>query len=101
MLRIRLSKNVYGAPGILYAVFLAAKVRYFLTSNKHVILEVKNTFNVFKDAKRVLDRKQHIGVLESEGFNRDCPKIWKKADGGLLIPSKIRKYVGYRRIESK
>ena len=76
MLRIRPNKKRLRGGGMFYAVFLAPKVKNCTTSNKGVILEVKNSFNAFNDAKRILDRIQHLSVLESK--KKIVAKIGKK-----------------------
>ena len=57
-------KNDYKTGGILYALFLAPKIKYCLTINEHGIIEQHMTFKGFNDSKRLLDRSQYFDMLK-------------------------------------
>ena len=51
-------KNDYGDGGILYALFLAPKIKYCLIINKYGIISEKKCFKGFTNVSDKLDRKE-------------------------------------------
>ena len=53
-------ENDYGNGGIFYGLFLAPKIKYCLTINKHGVIDEHKTFKGFTNVSDNLDRKEYF-----------------------------------------
>ena len=84
------SINEYDSRGVFQGLFLAAKMKYWLTKNEFGIIEEQKTFEGFIDSKRLLDRSQYFKMIEGKKMSARLPKSWKKlVISGVIIPAKI------------
>ena len=68
-------KNDYKTGGIFYGLFLAPKIKYFLTIHDDGIIQEHKTFKGFNDSKRSLDRSQYFKMIEGKKISALLPKI--------------------------
>ena len=52
--------------GVIYGLFLGAKIKYVLTFNEFGILQEHKTFKGFNHIKRLLDRSQNFKMIEGK-----------------------------------
>ena len=84
-------KNDYGDAGILYALFLAPKIKYCLTINKYCVIDEKKCFKGFKDVSDKLDRKEYFNMANGNNLIAKIPLSWEKSfSQGVVIPHKMR-----------
>ena len=87
-------KNDYGDGGIIYALFLAPKIKYCLIINKYGIIDEKKCFKGFKDVSDKLDRKEYFKMADGDNLIAKVPLSWKKSfSQGVIIPHKMRNCV--------
>ena len=84
-------KNDYKTGGILYGLFLAPKIKYYLTTDEFGYIQEQKTFKGFNDSKRLLDCYQIFKMIEGEKISAMLPRSWKKSfDSEKIIPTKKR-----------
>ena len=84
-------KNDYGDGGILYALFLAPKIKYCLIINKYGIISEKKCFKGFTNVSDKLDRKEYFNMANGDKLIAQVPLSWKKSfSQGVVIPHKMR-----------
>ena len=84
-------KNDYKDGGIFYGLFLAPKIKYCLTINKHGVIDEHKTFQGFTNVSDNLDRKEYFKVFEGHKLKAKVPLSWKKSfSQGVVIPHKTR-----------
>ena len=87
-------KNDYKKSGVFYSLFLAPKIKCYLTIDKFGIVQDYKTFKGFNDTKRLLDRSQYFEMIESKTISALLPNSWKKTfDSGIFISTKMRFYI--------
>ena len=59
-------KNDYKTGGIFYGLFLAPKIKYYLTIDDYGIIQEHKTFKGYNDSKRLLDRSQYFKMKEGK-----------------------------------
>ena len=72
-------KNDYGDGGILYALFLAPKIKYCLIINKYGIISEKKCFKGFTNVSDKLDRKEYFITANGDKLIAKVPLSWKKS----------------------
>ena len=71
-------KNNYKDGGIWYGLFLAPKIKYFLTINKYGVIDEHKTFKGFAGVCDNLDRKEYFKKFEHYKLVAKVPLSWKK-----------------------
>ena len=69
-------KNDYKDGGIFYALFLAPKMKYCLTTNKYCVIDEHKTFIRFSDVSDNLDRKQYFKMGDGDNLIGKVPLSW-------------------------
>ena len=84
-------KNDYKDGGIFYGLFLAPKIKYCLTINKHGVIDEHKTFKGFTNVSDNLDRKEYFKMFEGDKLVARVPLSWKKSfSQGVVIPHKMK-----------
>ena len=77
---------------IFYGLFLAPKIKCFLTINKYGVLDEHKTFKGFADVSNNLDRKECFNMADGGNLIAKVPLSWKKCfSQGDVIPHKMEK----------
>ena len=71
-------KNDYGGGGIIYALFLAPKIKYCLTINKYGVIDEKKCFEGFTSGSEKLNRKQYFKMSDGDNLIAKLSLSWKK-----------------------
>ena len=91
ILHLLQGKNDYGDGGILYALFLAPKIKYCLIINKYGKVSEKKCFKGFTNVSDKLDRKEYFKMADGDKLQAKVPLSWKKSfSQGVVIPQKKR-----------
>ena len=84
-------KNDYKDGGMFYGLFLAPKIKFYLTINKYGVNDEHMTFKGFTNVSDNLDRKEYFKMLDGDKLTAKIPLIWKKGfSHGVIIPHKMR-----------
>ena len=84
-------KNDYKDGGIFYGLFLAPKIKYCSTVNKHGVIDEHKTFKRFTNVCGNLDRKEDFKMFEGDKLFAKVPLSWKKSFSmGVVIPHTMR-----------
>ena len=84
-------KNDYKEGGIWYGLFLALKIKYFLTKNKYSVIDEHKTFEGFTNVSDNLDRKEYFNIADGGKLIAKVPLSWRKSfSQGFIIPHKMR-----------
>ena len=84
-------KNDYKDGGILYGLFLVAKMKNCLTVNKYGVIDEYKTFKGFTNVSDKLDRKEVFRKFNGDKLIAKVPLTWKKFfSQGVVIPHKMR-----------
>ena len=70
-------KNDWKTGGIFYGMFLAAKVKYCLTSTEFRFMEEHKPFKNFNDSKRLLNCSQYFNMFEAKKISYVTYKLGK------------------------
>ena len=83
--------NDYKDGGIFYGLFLAPKIKYCLTINKHGVIDEHKTFKGFTNVSDNLDRKENFNISNGDKLIAKEPLSWKKSISmRVVIPHKMR-----------
>ena len=89
--RLLQGKNDYKDGGIFYGFFLAPKIKYCLTINKHAVIDEHKIFKGFTNVSDNLDRKECFKMSEGDKLVAKVPLSWKKSfSKGIVKLHKIR-----------
>ena len=81
----------YKDGSIFYGLFLAPKMKYWLTMNKYDVIDEHKTFERFTNVSDNLDRKKYFKVYGGDELIAKTPLSWKKSFSyGVIIPHKMR-----------
>ena len=84
-------KNDYKDGGIFYGLFLATKIKYFLTINEWSVVDEHKTFKKFTNVSNDLDRKHYFEKFAGDKLFAKLPLSWKKPyKMSVVIPHKLR-----------
>ena len=84
-------KNDYKHGGIIYALFLAPKIKYCIIINKYGVISEKKTFKGFTNVSDNLDRKEYFKMADGDKLVAKVPLSWKKSfSQGVVIPHKMK-----------
>ena len=84
-------KNDYKDGGFFYRLFLAPKIKYWLTIIKSGVIDEHKTFKGFTNISDNLDRKEYFKMFEGDKLIAKLPLGWKKSySQGVVIPHKMK-----------
>ena len=84
-------KNDYKDGGIVYALFLAPKIKYCVTINKYCVIDEHKTFKGVTNVSDNLDREKYFKMFEGDKLIAKVPLSWKKSFSyGVVCPHKKR-----------
>ena len=84
-------KNDYKDGSVFYGLFLAPKIKYCLTINKHGAIDEHKTFEGFTNVSNNLDRKEFFKMYNGDKSVAKVPLSWKKSfTQGVVIPHEMR-----------
>ena len=67
-------KNYYGRGGSFYALFIASKVKYCMTTEEYGILDAGKFVKEVWDMDKLLVRKHYFGLLKGKSIGWKYPK---------------------------
>ena len=79
-------KNDYGDSGILYAGFLAPKIKYCLVIDDFGIISAKRTFKGYSEEHRLIKLNEYISLSEGKTVSGRFSIDWSKTFEGIKIP---------------
>ena len=83
----------YKDGGLFYGLFLAPKIKYCPTINKHGVIDEHKTFKGFSNVSDNLDRKEFFKMADSDNLIAKVPLSWKKYfSQRVVIPHKMRNF---------
>ena len=66
-------KNDYRDGGIFFGLFLAPKIKFYLTINKYGVIDEHKTFKGFTNVSDNLDRKEYFKMFEGDKLYAKVP----------------------------
>ena len=81
-----LGKNDYGNSGIVYAWFLAPKMKYCLVIDDFGIISAKRTFKGYSEEHRMIKLDEYISLSEGKTVLGRFSIDWTKIFEGIKIP---------------
>ena len=81
-----LGKNDYGNSGILYAWFLAPKIKYCLVIADFGVILAKRTFKRYSEELRMIKLDEYIILSEGKTISDTFSIDWTKTFEGTKIP---------------
>ena len=88
-------KNDFKEGGIWYGLFLAPKIKYCLTINKHGVIDEHKTFEGFTNRSDNLDRKEYFNMTDGGKLIAKVSLSWKKTfSQGVVIAHKMKNCSG-------
>ena len=83
-------KKDYKDRGIIYGLFLAPKLKYWLTINDYGIIDEQKTFKGFTNVSDNLIRKEYFNMSGGDKLIAKLPLSWKKRfNMVVVIPHKM------------
>ena len=76
---------------IFYALFLAPKIKYCLTTKNYGVIDEHKTFKGFPNVADLFDGKENFKMIEGDKLIAKVPLSWKMSfTQGVVIPHKMR-----------
>ena len=80
-----------------YGLFLAPKIKYWLTINKYGVIDEHKTFKGFTNLSDNLNRKEYFNMTDGGKLIAKVPLSWKKSfSQGVVIPHKMRNCTDFK-----
>ena len=75
----------YETGGIFYGLFLAQKIKFYLSIDEYDIIQRHMTFRGFNYSERLLNRSQNFKMIEERKISAMLLRSWKNFfDNGVL-----------------